>query len=225
MSRPVVRSRPISQSSAYESSVVRTNYRTDSVSQRAAERHISAKPAASSIDSDAALLTVAVPRDDATLTVNGHKTTSSGKVRQFMSRGLKEGFVYTYEVQVTYTVGGEEKTESKSVKLRPGDTERVVFDAPAIAEVVQEDPITVVRLYVPSDAQVTLAGNATDGRGSTRTFRTKQLKAGQQWSDYTIRVTHQVHGQPVSKERTVNVAAGSTTELTFDFDDSELAQR
>ena len=168
---------------------------------------------------------MSVPADDATVTVNGHPTTSDGKVRQFMSRGLKDGYVYTYVVEVQYQVDGQEKKDSKSVKLRPGDVERVVFDAPIVAEVAETEPVTVVKLHVPADAEVTLAGNGTNGSGPIRTFRTKQLKAGQQWVGYTIRVTKLVNGQKVSKERTVDVEAGSRTELTFDFDDSEIAQR
>ncbi len=233
--------------SAYESSSIRSSYKAYSAAKPAviSSRSVSKvgsdsvkventsldssseEPAdvdLGAIESDAALLTVAVPSDDATVTVNGHPTTSDGKVRQFMSRGLKDGFVYTYVVEVRYQVDGQEKSESKSVRLRPGDIERVVFDAPVVAKAAAE-PVTVVKLHVPSDAQVTLAGNATDGSGTTRTFRTKQLKAGQQWAGYTIRVTKLVNGQLVSKERTLDVHAGSTTELTFDFDDSELAQR
>ncbi len=182
----------------------------------------SAKPA---VENDSAMLTVSVPSKAAKVTVNGHETTSGGTVRQFMSRGLKDGYVYTYVVKVSYEVGGEEKSESKSIKLRPGDSEKLVFDAPVAAKQIEEDVVTVVRIHVPADATVTLAGNATNGSGATRTFRTKQLKAGQQWADYTIRVSTMVNGQMVSKERTVDVKAGSTTELTFEFDDSEIAQR
>jgi uncharacterized protein (TIGR03000 family) len=181
--------------------------------------HEVAKPA---IDADAAMLTVEVP-GGAKVTVNGHSTSSDGTVRQFMSRGLKEGYVYTYVVKATFDVGGQEKTESKSVKLRPGDTQRVEFKAPEQPKV--EDVVTVVKLHVPADAQVTLAGNATSGRGSIRTFRTKQLKAGQQWAGYTIRVSTVLNGQPFTKERTIDVTAGSTNELTFDFDNNAVAVR
>lgn len=198
-----------------------------------AVRYESAKPA---IDADAAMLNVAVP-DDAVVTVNGHPTTSDGRIRQFMSRGLKEGFVYNYVVEVTYEIEGTEKNESKSVQLRSGDVETVEFESASsdsdagddltdtTNESTDEDVITVVKLNVPADAKVSLAGNETAGEGSVRTFRTNQLKAGQQWADYTVRVTTEVNGQPVSKERTVNVQAGSTIELTFEFDENTVASR
>jgi uncharacterized protein (TIGR03000 family) len=189
-------------------------------------RYESSKPA---VEEDAAVLTVTVP-DDAVVTVNGHPTTSDGDERQFMSRGLKDGYVYTYIVKVTYEQDGEEKTESKSVKLRRGDVERLEFEAPSVKDVeaakpAEEDVVTVVRLRVPADAQVSLAGNATAGSGSVRTFRTKQLKSGQQWTDYTVRVTANVHGRSISKERTINVVAGSTNDLSFDFDGTTVATR
>jgi uncharacterized protein (TIGR03000 family) len=189
--------------------------------------HESAKPA---VETDVAILTVAVP-SDAKVTINGHPTSSDGTVRQFKSRGLKEGYVYTYVVNVTYDhVEGQAKSESKSVKLRCGDVERVEFEAPEQVEPVApqpipEDIVTVVRLHVPADAQVSLAGNATDGSGTIRTFRTKQLKPGQQWSGYNVRVTTLKSGQPATKERTVDVVAGSTTELTFNFDEDSIASR
>ena len=72
---------------------------------------------------------------------------------------------------------------------------------------------------------MTLAGNETKGTGAIRTFRTTQLKPGQQWSNYKVNVTAVVNGQLVSKERTVNVVAGSTTELKFDFDAISVASR
>ncbi|MCG8648797.1 MAG: TIGR03000 domain-containing protein, partial [Pirellulales bacterium] len=183
----------------------------------------SGKPA---VDADATLLTVAVPAQDAVVKVNGQTTTSHGTLRQFMSRGLQEGFVYTYVVEVTYNVGDQEKTATKSIKLRPGDVRQLVFDDQEAADDDQADEVvTTVKLNVPADAQVTLAGNQTHGSGPVRTFRTKQLKQGEQWTDYTIRVTQMVNGQPVSKERTVDVEAGRVTELTFEFDPTGLAQR
>jgi uncharacterized protein (TIGR03000 family) len=193
--------------------------------------HASAKPA---VQSDSAILTVSVP-ENAKVTVNEHPTTSDGSVRQFMSKGLKEGYVYTYVVKVIYDQDGEEKSDSQKVKLRAGETKDVVFDvadqetddveaaddnrdetarAPLPTD---ENVVTVVRLHVPADAKVTLAGNPTNGNGVIRTFRTKQLKAGQHWKNYTVRVVSDVNGQSISQERTIDVTSGSTNELKFNF--------
>ena len=203
---------------------------TDETIEDSSSSYKSHKPAVEPpvIGDDAALLTVAIPDGSATVTVNGHPTSSSGTVRQFMSKGLKEGFVYTYVVKVNYEQNGSTKTDSKEVKLRPGDTEQVVFevdDAKETAKVADEPLVTVVKLNVPADATVNLAGNDTNGSGAVRTFRTTSLKAGQQWTNYTVRVTATVGGNQVSRERTVNVDAGSTTELTFDFDSDDVASR
>ena len=202
----------------------------ESADSASSEPYTAAKPA---LEDDAAMITVSVP-NNAVVTVNDHSTMSEGNVRQFMSKGLREGFVYTYVVNVEYDLAGVTKTESKEVKLRAGQTESIAFEAPAVdanqtpAELdvpSSQDVVTVVRLQVPSDAQVTLAGNPTGGSGSVRTFRTTQLKVGEQWSDYTVRVTANVNGQSVTKERTVNVIAGGTTELVFDFDANVIASR
>ena len=195
-----------------------------------ADRYESAKPA---IDADSVMMTIKVP-SDAVVTVNDRETESGGELRQFMSKGLKEGYVYTYVVKVEYELDGETKVDTKSVDLRPGDVEQIEFDVPAALRtgeqqedhsVSNDDVITVVRLNVPADATVSLAGNQTTGSGTVRTFRTKQLKQGQQWDDYAVQVTADVQGQSVTKERTVNVQAGSVIELTFDFEDTIIAAR
>ena len=187
-------------------------------------------------EADAGMLLVSLPLADATLTVNGHKTTSDGMIRQFKSRGLKDGFVYTYVVDVTYDVNGKPLTDSREVKLRSGQIEEIIFEAPegmdAAAEETQEkaapvadtDLVTVVKLHVPENAKVILAGNPTNGSGAVRTFRTTQLKAGESWSNYTVHVTADINGQRVSRERTLEVSAGSNNEVLFDFNSLDVAQ-
>jgi len=243
----IIESSPVIESPAIESPVFEQPLEGASIPQNSSVRnqavldrvrYEATKPA---IESDAAMLTVSVP-ENATVTVNEHPTTTDGRVRQFMSEGLQAGYVYTYVVKVTYDQDGEQKTDSKEVKLRAGDVQQLSFDAAAddaaaeaseaikdgssddtdaadtaAAAVADEAVVTVVRLHVPSDAQVTLAGNPTTGQGAVRTFRTKRLKPGQHWNDYTVHVVAHVNGREVSKEKTINVAAGSVNELTFDF--------
>lgn len=182
-----------------------------------------AKDDSVSVEADSALLTVSVP-EDALVIVNGFQTKAIGLVRQFKSSGLKPGLVYNYEVEVTYNVDGAERTESKSVKLRSGTSQSLTFaadDNPAEQASVE----TVVQLNVPADASVTLAGNTTRGDGSVRTYRTSQLKDGEVWSGYIVRVSAEINGKPVSEERTIDLVAGSTNELTFDFGLSKVASR
>jgi len=182
-----------------------------------------AKDDSATVEADSALLTVSVPQD-ARVVVNGFQTKAVGLVRQFKSSGLKPGFVYTYSVEVTYTVDGVERTESKSIKLRSGTSQLVAF-ATDSKPAEEAKVVTVVKLNVPADASVTLAGNTTQGDGSLRTYRTSQIKDGEVWTGYTVRVTAEIDGRPVSEERTIDLVAGSTEELTFDFGLSKVASR
>ena len=182
-----------------------------------------AEDGSAAVEADSALLTVSVP-EDALVIVNGFQTKAIGLVRQFKSSGLKPGFVYNYEVEVTYNVDGAERTERKSVKLRSGTSQSLIFAAEK-KPVEQAAVETVVQLYVPADANVTLAGNTTRGDGSIRTYRTSQLKDGEVWSDYTVSVTADINGKPVIQEKAIDLVAGSTNELTFDFGLSKVASR
>lgn len=198
------------------------------------------------LDTDSAMLEVAVPAS-ATVTVNDRETTSDGSLRKFLSKGLRDGFVYTYVVKATFKVDGEDVTQTKEVKLRPGDVELISFnekvsgaadddqtdaDMKSSEEEVADDAMssnssdelmTIVRLRVPVDSKVSLAGNLTKGNGTVRTFRTKQLAKGDSWKDYTVSVTSMVDGQPITKQRTITVYAGDTKDLEFTFDSAALA--
>lgn len=177
------------------------------------------------VEADSAILTVSVP-EDAVVTVNGHPTKSLGTIRQFMSTGLEEGYVYKYVVEVKYS--GVETPEKRTVRLKAGSTERLVFAGPRAESIVTTkatDVETVVTLRVPKDAKVTLAGNETHGAGEIRTFRTRRLGNGDSWSGYTIRVTANINGSEISKEKTLDLVAGANHDLAFDFNASDVAQR
>ncbi|QDV71439.1 hypothetical protein Poly24_51750 [Rosistilla carotiformis] len=186
----------------------------------------------STTSSSEALLTMQVPAD-ANVYVNGSKTSSTGEHRQFVSRGLTPGYSYSYDVRIEHTVNGQLVSESKVVRLHGGETRSLVYSAPAVeapayvaAPETESDAVeTVLTVNVPADAKVTLAGNATDADGTTRTFRTKQLQAGQVWSDYTVSVAIQRNGRTLTEEKTISLSAGSSPELTFDFADETVAMR
>jgi len=171
-----------------------------------------AASASARVQADAALITVSVPAS-AKVTVNGHPTTSEGPIRQFMSRGLKAGYTYTYEVVVESTVDGQMETDIQTVRVRAGGAERLVFKAPE-----SKGLETALTVHVPGDAKVTLAGNQTIAKGPTRVFRTRQLNAGESWSNYEVQVTVIRDGREISKRKTLSLVAGSQRELNFDFD-------
>ncbi|MEL7337541.1 MAG: TIGR03000 domain-containing protein, partial [Planctomycetota bacterium] len=125
---------------------------------------------AGGLSKDSMLLTIAVS-DTAKVFVNDRPTTSVGSIRQFTSEGLRRGYSYDYVVRV------EDKgfSDSQTVRVRAGDRKQVVFDRLAMRP---STPETIVTVNVPADARLSLGGNKIKGSGSTRTFRTRQLKLG-----------------------------------------------
>lgn len=164
-----------------------------------------------------ALLTVQVP-DNARILVNGIPTRSQGDLRRYISRNLTPGFDYTYEVKAEAMVNGVPVTETKTVQLRAGQQAQLAFDfqTPSAVE-------TALTLHVPAEAKVYLAGQATKGEGSVRTFRTAKLPAGQTWADYVVRVVVDENGEQQVKEETITLRAGEQRQMTFDFEVDKLA--
>lgn len=170
-----------------------------------------------SLGSNNAFLAVNVP-SGARVTVNGLPTRSTGETRRYVSRNLSPGFNYTYEVTATATLNGRLVSQTKTVQLKAGDEAAVNFDLQASPQVE-----TALTLHVPADAQVSLAGTPTQGKGSVRTFRTNRLEGGETWSDYVVRVTVVRDGEEMTKEETITLTAGDQKELTFHFDVDKIA--
>jgi uncharacterized protein (TIGR03000 family) len=172
----------------------------------------------SNIRSDG-LLAVTVP-EEARIFVNGQPTTSTGSSRQYVSRDLRPGFNYSYEVRAEIERDGRTVEQVKKVDIRAGETARVAFDFPA-----SESVETSLTLHVPADAKVFLAGNPTKAGGETRIFRTTGLTGSKAWDDYTVRVELERGGRTVMKEETISLRAGQSQELRFDFDGDKIAAR
>src|SRR5690606_38346397 len=171
---------------------------------------------------ESGMLVVDVPAD-ATVFVNGKQTTSTGSHRQFVSHGLNSGQTYSYDVRVEYTVDGETKVESKQVSLTAGDTQKLAFgNAPTEA---QTAAVTTLKVRVPENARVTLAGVATKQTGAEREFVTSRLAEGETWSDYTVVVEFDLNGQTVTREQTIALTGGEVRELEFSAADQQLAAR
>jgi uncharacterized protein (TIGR03000 family) len=175
--------------------------------------------------SQAALLTVSVPAE-AKVFINGNATTSTGTQRQYISRGLKAGSRYNYEVRAEYVKDGQPVTDTKSVTLSAGEMAGLAFNF----EGNQENPVasgsktkTKVTLHVPADAKVYLSGRETASTGDVREFATSKLAPGAEWNDYTVKVVANIDGREVSKEQTITLTGGEDRELTFDFDSDAIA--
>jgi uncharacterized protein (TIGR03000 family) len=148
--------------------------------------------------------------ESARVFVNGNATTSKGASRRFVSRNLEGGSSYRFEVRVEDDRNGKVVSDTKTLVLVPGSTETLAFqldDKPVVAE-------TVLKLNVPADAKVSLAGNSTKSMGESRTYRTKELTVGQVWEDYTIVVSW----NGIVKEKSIRLIGGDDMELSFNFD-------
>lgn len=163
-----------------------------------------------------ALLALRVPQD-ALVYVNGVPTRSTGTMRRYVSRHLTPGFQYTYELRVVVNRDGRPLTEQRVVRLQAGQTTQLAL-AP-VANPVE----TILTLHVPTDAKVYLAGTPMRGTGPVRTFRTQRLAAGDNWSDYAIRVVVDQNGQKLAKQKTISLTGGQQRDLAFEFDLDRLA--
>ena len=164
-----------------------------------------------------AYLTVALPKE-AKVYVNGRLTQTPGDVREYVSRGLAYGVPFTYELRAEVEVDGQTKVQTMTVDLLAGQNKDISFDFET-----QTELITSVALTVPDDAKVVLGGVETSSLGPVRYFSTKQLAAGESWDDYKIEVTVVRDGKPQTRTETVNIAAGDSVRLNFDFDPARAA--
>jgi uncharacterized protein (TIGR03000 family) len=168
------------------------------------------------ISSGSAVIEVSVPAT-AKVMVNGKETRSGGASRSYVSNSLQAGQTYLYKFKVT---NGKDVKE-KSVKLTAGQRVILSFDADEkLALNSATDAIkTELKLTVPENAKVFLAGAETDQTGVVRTYTTHRLGEGQAWDGYTVRVELQQDGETLVREETLTVNAGEVYELAFDFDD------
>lgn len=166
--------------------------------------------ASSSTVNDAVYLTVNVP-SNAKVYVNDKLTSSTGSVRQFVSRGLASGKTYKFDVRAELvTADGQVVTENKSLVVGAGADEQLQF---AFSDT--KAPVnTALTLNVPEGAKVTLAGNTTKATGSQRTFQSSHLKLGEAWDDYVVEVEHEGN----VKRQSIRLIGGDQLALTFDFE-------
>ena len=70
---------------------------------------------------------------DASLTIDGHATTSTSAVRTFVSPALETNKDYQYTLKVEMVRDGKSVTESKTVIVRAGETTEVNFNTLTVA--------------------------------------------------------------------------------------------
>lgn len=165
---------------------------------------------------DAAYLVVSVPAE-AKVFVNDRPTTSTGAERQYVSHGLEQGMHYEYTVRAEMVRDGKTVSETKTVQLTAGNNSSLAFSfnntAPEHTASAPSSVKTSVMLHVPADAKVYLAGQEMKSSGTEREFSTSKLALGGQWDNYQIRVV----SQGDSQEKTINLKAGESRDVSFDF--------
>ncbi|MGI9515526.1 MAG: TIGR03000 domain-containing protein, partial [Pirellulaceae bacterium] len=167
------------------------------------------------VSGDTAILNLRVPTD-AVVYVNGKRTSTPGSFRSYVSRNLDPGKNYSYEVRAEVERSGETVARTKVVELAAGVNKTFELDFQQA-----EETITSVTLFVPEDAQVSLGGVETKASGPMRYFSTTSLKHGDQWKAYQVSVTVERDGEQITRKRYVDVNAGESVNLRFDFDTAE----
>jgi uncharacterized protein (TIGR03000 family) len=182
--------------------------------------------ASASIEGGSAVLTVSVPAE-ATIYVNDKATTTPGAERQFVSRNLAPGAVYTYRIRAEVERDGQKLTETKTITMTAGDQSQLRFDFQAAVaqkkETTEEQLPTKLTVRLPADAKLYLAGAETKSTGEVRTFSTTLLEGDSTWTDYTLRAERIVDGQTIVAEKTITLRSGEAMDVTLDFDDEKLA--
>ena len=171
-----------------------------------------------------ALLSVKVPAE-AKVFVNGRETSSTGIDRDYISRDLRSGARYNYNVRAEFTRDGQIVSEDKSIQLTAGQTASLDFTpgTPSVQTATADSLLTTLVVHVPADAKLFLAGRETKATGEVREFTTTRLNAGSEWTTYAIRAEIERDGQTQVREQSVSLKAGESRDvsLTFDTDNSE----
>ncbi len=154
-----------------------------------------------------AVLGLSVPKD-AKVYINGKLTATLGTVREYVSRKLKSGKSYSYQVKAVIERAGERIVRSKLVRIQTGTSQLVEFD-------FTRPQVTKLVLKVPTDAKVLLDGQETQATGSRRVFSTEKLTDEQSWKDYQVEVRYQVAGKQVVRKQSLTLRAGATEVIEF----------
>ena len=165
------------------------------------------------VPADAGMLVVHVP-ESGKVFINGSETKASGSVRRFLSRGLKAGEKYDFQVRVVADDNGTPAEQVKVVSLSAGEQREVEF---AAAE--RKTGRTSLTLRVPADAKVWLAGKPTNASGTVRRFETEALKPGERWSGYEVRVVTTEAGTEKVTRKVIDLVGGESMKLALRSDE------
>lgn len=160
-----------------------------------------------------AVLNLLLPAD-AQVYINEKLTRTAGEKRSYVSRNLKPSSDYHYQVKAVVVRDGQEIIRTQLVTIEAGTSETVEFD-------FDTAPVTTLAINVPEDAKIKLCGKETAAKGDLRHFATSKLEPGMTWQDYTVEVTVQRAGKTVRQEKKLDLLAGETYALDFEFDSAD----
>lgn len=87
-------------------------------------------PPSSSVAENAARVRVRVPAN-ATVWFEGDQTRQTGPERDFVSPPLSPGQTYTYDIRARWTDNGQPVEQTRTIRVRAGETSTVDFTSPA----------------------------------------------------------------------------------------------
>jgi uncharacterized protein (TIGR03000 family) len=166
-------------------------------------------------------LKINVP-EDARVTINDRLTTTTGSERAYIVPGAQLNDQYEFVVSAEVERNGQTKTETKRVVARGGQVSSLAFDLDADSmEIAGTDQLvnTTVKLHVPDNAKVFLAGHEMKQTGAIRIFETTKLRAGEELANYTVRVVL-AGTEEASREKQLTLVGGQSQEVEFDFEPS-----
>jgi uncharacterized protein (TIGR03000 family) len=167
---------------------------------------------------NSALLSVKVPAD-AKVFVNDRPTTSTGSDREYISHDLQNGARYNYTVRAEFVRDGKPVVETKSVQLTAGSSAGLDFSGEKNVQTADStDTRTTLKVRLPADAKLFLAGRETKASGELREFSTTRLQTGAEWATYPIRAVVMRDGREQVREETISIKAGDSREVTISFD-------
>ena len=94
---------------------------------------MSVRSSATPENANKARLLLHVPAD-AVVRLNGQRMRTTGEEREYISPELEEGETYVYDIQVAWTQDGQQREESREVKVRGNNSTTVRFGAASLVK-------------------------------------------------------------------------------------------
>ncbi len=154
----------------------------------------------------------------------GHRSAGYGSVGHRSSGYGSSGYGSAGHYPVHHGYSSNSHRITVHVAQRPTYTvpvqqvQRVHVSPPVVASEV----VTSLTLSVPEDAKVELCGQPMTTTGKVRQFSTKELRAGQSWANYQIKITYMENDRLVSVSKTIKLSAGDAKHVEFKPQQREL---